>query len=433
MSTLRVLRETFANRNLAVLTLTQTLYMSAVMLWIPYRSLYILELGATKELLGMLLMVETLSQLVFQLPGGILTDHLGRKKVIVISSIFRFAAPMVYLLGTHWTHLAPGFILSSAGMISLPAINALIAESLPPQRRSSGFSAYRTVTWMPIIFTSLLGGVFMDYFGVLKGARISLQAMLIITIATTIIRWRYIKETLDTTKTEDKPREPRSNREYLRSLGKMPRNVWVLTGVAALSGFAMRSVYSFMVIYAVEEVGITTTQWGIIGTIVNIIATALTLPGGILADRIGKKPSITASKLIAPFATLGFTLSINFNQLAITQAIGGGISRGFGGTVWGNIGGPVWQAVVTDCTPPEERGRIMGLMGSIINVANIPASWVGGYLYENVSPVLPFQMSFIIDMMSLALFVALFREPESRETRIEGNQDCPTIPEEEPT
>ncbi len=69
---------------------------------------------------------------------------------------------------------------------------------------------------------------------------------------------------------------------------------------------------------------------------------------------------------------------------------------------------------------------MMGLMGSIINVANIPASWVGGYLYDNVSPSLPFQMSFVIDMISLALFVALFREPESKETTTNGNQEPPT-------
>ena len=76
---------------------------------------------------------------------------------------------------------------------------------------------------------------------------------------------------------------------------------------------------------------------------------------------------------------------------------------------------------------------MMGLMGSIINVANIPASWVGGYLYENVSPALPFQMSFVIDLISLTLFVTLFKEPESREIRTERNQEPPTVPEQEPT
>jgi MFS family permease len=189
----------------------------------------------------------------------------------------------------------------------------------------------------------------------------------------------------------------------------------------------MRSVYSYMVIYAVEEVGLTNTQWGLIGTIVNIIATILTLPGGMLADKIGRKPCITASKLLSPIGTIGFTLSNNFTQLAITQIIGGGVSRGFGGNVWGNIGGPVWQTVVADCTPPEERGRMMGLMGTLINIVNIPASWVGGYLYDKISPSLPFQMSFVIDIISLGIFIALFKEPDRSSTNMEVKQELSTM------
>lgn len=417
MTSLSVIRETFANRNLSVMTITQTFYMFTAFLWWPYRSLFILELGATKELLGMLLMVETLSQVVFQLPGGILADRLGRRKVIIYSSIFRVAASVVYLLSTHWTHIAPGLVLSSAGMISIPAVNALIAESLPQERRSSGFAAYRSVTWMPMIITSLLGGVFMDHYGVVRGVRLCLIAMLIISIAITLVRWRYIRETLETTRGRPKDsKKSKSVKSIIKGLGDMPREVWVLTAVAALSGFAMRTVWSFMVVYAVEVVGLTNTQWGLIGTIVSIISTALTIPGGILADRIGRKPCIIASRVLGPLSTIGFTLSTNFWQLTVSRSVGG-VAQGFGGMVWGPMGGPVWQALVADCTPPEERGRMMGLMGSIAGIVSTPASWVGGYLYDNVSPKLPFQTSFAIDILSLVIFVALFREPTlERET-----------------
>ena len=412
MGSLSVIRETFANRNLAVLTLTQTFYMFTAFLWWPYRSLFILELGATKELLGMLLMVETVSQVVFQLPGGILADRLGRRKVIIFSSLFRVAAPAVYLLSTHWTHIAPGLVLNSAGMISIPAINALIAESLPLERRSSGFAAYRTVTWMPMIVTSLLGGIFMDHYGVVRGVRLCLIAMLIISVASTLVRWRYIMETLEApeVKQEDPRQRTRSAREIVQGLGEMPREVWVLTVVAALSGFAMRTVWSFMVVYAVEVIGLTKTQWGLIGTFVSVISTVLTIPGGVLADRIGRKPCITASKVLGPLSTIGFVLSTDFWHLALARSVGG-VAQGFGGMVWGTMGGPVWQALVADCTPPEERGRMMGLMGSIAGIASTPASWVGGYLYDNISPRLPFQLSFALDALSAAIFVACFREP----------------------
>jgi MFS family permease len=416
LASLSVIRETLSNRNLAVLTFTQTFYMFTAFLWWPYRSLYILELGATKELLGALLTVETLSQVAFQLPGGILTDRLGRRRVIVYSSIFRAAAPIVYLFAVHWTHIAPGLILNAAGMISIPAINALIAESLPQQQRSSGYAAYRTITWMPMIFTSLLGGMFMDHFGVVKGVRLCLIAMLAISFATIFARWRYIEETMDTPRRGRRdPNKPVSLRQVFRRLGRMPRKVWILTAVASLSAFAMRTVWSFMVIYAVEEVGLTKTQWGLIGTLVSTIATILTIPGGLLSDRIGRKPCITASKILGPLSTIGFTLSSNFWQLALARSLGG-VAQGFGGMVWGPMGGPVWQALVADCTPPKERGRMMGLMGSMAGIASIPASWVGGYLYDNISPAGPFQVSFVLDIMALAIFIALFRETKIEES-----------------
>ena len=422
MASLNVIRETFSNRNLAVLTITQTFYMFTAFLWWPYRSLFILELGATKELLGMLLMVESVSQVVFQLPGGILTDRLGRRKVIIISSVLRAAAPVVYLLSTNWTHIAPGLILSSAGMISIPAINALIAESLPIERRSSGFAAYRTVTWMPMIITSLLGGIFMDYYGVVRGVRLCLIAMLIVSIASTLVRWRYIKETLEIPQVQPADaQQSRSFGDIVQGLGDMPRRVWVLTVVAALSGFAIRIVRSFMVVYAVEVIGLTKTQWGLIGTLVSIISTVLTFPGGVLADRVGRKPCITVSKVLGPLSTIGFVLSTSFWQLALARSIGG-VAMGFGGMVWGPMGGPVWQALIADCTPPEKRGRMMGLMGSIAGIVSTPASWVGGYLYDNVSPRLPFQASFAFDVLAVAIFVAFFKEPP-REREASSDED----------
>ncbi|MCW3979327.1 MAG: MFS transporter, partial [Candidatus Bathyarchaeota archaeon] len=159
MSSFSVIRETFSNRNVTVLTITQTLFMFTAFLWWPYRSLFILELGATKELLGMLLMLETVSRLMFQLPGGVMADRLGRRKLIVLSSVIRLGSPLVLLFATHWTHVAPGIVLNAASSLGMPAVNALIAESLPEGRRGSGFAAYRMVTWMPMIVTSLIGGM----------------------------------------------------------------------------------------------------------------------------------------------------------------------------------------------------------------------------------------------------------------------------------
>ena len=336
MSLFRVIREVFSNRNVLILTISQTPFMFTSFLWFPYRSLFILELGATKELLGMLLMLETFGQIIFQLPGGILADRFGRRRIIVLSSFFRIASPIIYMFSTHWTHMAPGIILNSAAMLGVPATNALIAESLSLKNRGAGFAAYRMVTWMPMIVTSLLGGIVMDYYGVIQGVRLCLIASLICSIISALLRWKFIAETLETTvvKAEKIEEQKISLKNRLhQQLKTIPKSVWILIVVSSLSGFAMRVYFSFMVVYSVEIVGLTTTQWGIIGTVISLISTVLTVPTGILTDRIGRKPCIIISRILSPLSTLGFTFATNFWQMCVVRAVGG-VARGFGGLVW---------------------------------------------------------------------------------------------------
>jgi MFS family permease len=407
VSFLKIMRETFSNRNIVVVTLSQALFMFTAFLWWPYRSLYIVELGGTKEQLGLLLMLETISGIIFQLPGGILADRLGRKKLLIVSSGIRMLSPLVFLYSAGWIHTAPGFILSSAGMLGMPAMNALIAESIPPENRGSGIAMYRTVTSMPMIVTSLMGGVIMDYFGVIQGCRYILIASAAVSLFSIFIRWRYIEETLEPTGTRKSPDGPKKG--VIQGLASMPRDVWVLTGVAAISAFAMRLMMSFMVVYSIEEVGLTTTQWGLIGTGASIITTLLTTPSGMMGDRIGRKPIIATSRVLASFSNVGYTFSQGFWHIAAVRGIGA-TANGLGGAMWGPMGGPVWQALVADLTPPEERARMMGLMGTISSLASTPASWAGGYMYDNISPALPFRVSFVIDMIGTALFIALYKE-----------------------
>jgi MFS family permease len=125
-------------------------------------------------------------------------------------------------------------------------------------------------------------------------------------------------------------------------LGNLSRDIWVIIVVAAVSSFAARGVMSFMVIYGVEVVGLTKTQWGIIGTIVSVITTLLTTPSGILADRIGRKPLIIASRTLTSVSTLGYTFSENFTHMCITRGLGG-IGSGLGGAMWGPSGRPLWR------------------------------------------------------------------------------------------
>jgi len=182
----------------------------------------------------------------------------------------------------------------------------------------------------------------------------------------------------------------------------------VILGISALS---MRLFSSFTVIYAVEVVGLSTTQWGLLGTVANITAIVFSIPGGRIADRLGKRVGILLSRIPMAFATLGYTFSSSFLHLGMVRTISG-MGSGFGADLYGAQGGPLWQALIIDYTPQHERGRFMGIIGTIKSVLCIPATWIGGYLYDNMSPSTPFRASFVMDVVAIAVFIFILKPPK---------------------
>ena len=407
--TFTVLREIFKTRNVSVITLTQTLSMIVGTLWTPFQALYILELGATVQNLGLILTFQSVTELLIQIPGGILTDKWGRKKIIILSTILRLMSTLIFLFAFHWTHIIPALILSSASIISAPASSALLAESISKENVSTGFAAIRTVTEFPLIITSLLGGILIDRTGILTGVRGILLAYSLVTLISIFFQWKYITETIQTTK-ENKP-EKIEWKKLVKSVQDLPTNIWTLSIILGISAFSLRLFSSYTVIYATEVVGLSTTQWGLLGTIANITAIIVSIPGGRIADQLGKKIGVLLSRIPMAFATLGYTFSNRFIHLAIVRTVNG-FGSGFGADLYGTQGGPLWQALIIDYTSQKDRGKMMGVIGTIKSILSVPATWIGGALYDDVSPVTPFRASFVMDILAIAILVFLLKPPE---------------------
>ena len=117
--------------------------------------------------------------------------------------------------------------------------------------------------------------------------------------------------------------------------------------VAVMGSFGMRMVWEFLPIYAVEVVGLSNTQLGIVETTVGLIATFLALPGGMLSDQFGRKPMILASRVLKPFTMLGITLSKNYLVFFVIRSISS-VADAFGGGAGIYAGGPAWNALIAD-------------------------------------------------------------------------------------
>ena len=195
-SYLSIMRDVLSSRNILSIAVTTSMITLIDMGWRPFWTPYLInELGADLAAVGLLSMIQSSERLLFQLPGGVLADRFGRRKIIVYGTAMRILTPILYLMATNWTHVIPALIISGATSIYMPAFNAIIADSLPETERGAGYGAYRMITSFPQVISPIIGGVLMDSFGYKEGVKIFLVASLVTNIIVTIVRWKVVTET----------------------------------------------------------------------------------------------------------------------------------------------------------------------------------------------------------------------------------------------
>jgi EmrB/QacA subfamily drug resistance transporter len=97
---------------------------------------------------------------------------------------------------------------------------------------------------------------------------------------------------------------------------------------------------------------------------------------GKLGDMFGRKPVFLAAILIFLAGSMLAGLSQSMAELIGFRALQG---IGAGGLMVGA------QAIIADIVPPRERGRYMGLIGSVFAVASVAGPLLGGFLVDNLS------------------------------------------------
>jgi EmrB/QacA subfamily drug resistance transporter len=129
-----------------------------------------------------------------------------------------------------------------------------------------------------------------------------------------------------------------------------------------------------------------------------LASTASTPLYGKLGDMYGRKPVFLAAILIFLAGSMLAGLSRSLDQLIAFRALQG---AGAGGLMVGA------QAIIADIVPPRERGRYMGLIGSVFAVASVAGPLLGGFLVEAISWRWVFYVNMPIGV--LAVLVVVFR------------------------
>ena len=407
-----ILKQVFSNRNVLTISSTNMLYHIFNSLWELWWTLYLIEeLKTPITIVGLLATIQNTSRILFQLPGGIISDRIGRKRVIVFGTGMRIVAPLFLLTANSWHWVVPGMVLNSIASIYVPAFNAIIAESLPQERRGTAFGAYRMLTSTPQIFMPVVSGYYLNQMGIARGVRIGLILFIGAASVATIVRAIFLEETLEPQERDHRTSTNGTINSLWETFRQQPRTIYAMMAVSIISGFAMRLTWTFLTPYATYEIGLTTTQYGLLQTVATGISVPLYLVSGMIADHFGRVPCILLARGLGPFDSLSLLLLRDFNHLlaaygiiGIAGGLGGGRLRG-----GGFMGGPAWQALIADIVPQRDRGKVMGLMGTLSGIIGLPGSYIGGIMYDR-NPNMLLAVGAGLEALAIPLILLFIKE-----------------------
>jgi len=265
----------------------------------------------------------------------------------------------------------------------------VVGDALPRERRAVGFTVQSILRRIPIAVAPTLGGLAIAAYGVIGGVHLGL-ALTVGLAAITLVAIRRI----DIPVARDEA--PMNVVAVWRSLPAPLR--WLLASdifVRTCEGL----VDVFLVLYAIDVVGISAPAYGILIGVQAVTAIVSYLPVARLADRIGRKPFVIATFVAFAAFPVAVVLAHDFMTLLVAFVVGG----------LREVGEPARKAMIVDLVRPSLRARSIGLYYLVRSLTVAPAAFIGGVLWK-VSPGLPFWLAGAIGLVGVAIFAATVEE-----------------------
>ena len=375
----------------------------------PFRSLYIRELGATPTVLGLMDSTGRAIDTTIRLPGGHIADKYGRKRIIYLMTFGMSLSFLLYALAPSWEIILIGIIIANISALYYPAIGALKTDSIPPDARGKGYAITQTIPKILAVASPAIAGILIDRMGLLDGMRIGYTIATLAFVIVAFLRLFFLEETLENPHEFDIKELKNDIVTSITSIrgtwGIIPRNLKAFILAMSISGFAGPFFYTVSAFYVIDVIGLSSVEWGLIGTAGLAISILFGFPLGKIVDRIGRLKSVRLAFLIwIPFL-LWFILARDFATLLVIFVV-----RSLIGTFYE----PAFMALRGDLIPRELRGRVIALFGMILSLVSIPSSAIAGVLYQ-WNPRYPFFANLCFQTFTLVVLIYYVKEPQKRE------------------
>ncbi|OGF54579.1 MAG: hypothetical protein A2Z21_06780, partial [Candidatus Fraserbacteria bacterium RBG_16_55_9] len=378
-------------RQLAILFLTLLMVMVGFGIIIPIMPFYAESMGASATHLGLLFASFSLMQFLFSPLWGRYSDRIGRRPVLLIGLLgMAISFVLIGVAQALWTLFAArilGGVLSSS---VLPAAMAYVADSTGPEQRGQAMGLMGAAMGLGMIFGPAIGG----FLGAFSPAMPFFVAAAL-TLLVAVFAAFFLPESLRSPARQEAVTRPQGHRPpsaYRELFHALHGPVGLLLMLGFLSTMALASLFGIFALFAQARFGFGESEMGAVFVALGIISA---LGQGVLVgwmiNRWAEERVIQVSLILSGLGFLGLTLAYDLASLiGLTTLLGLGTSL---------LGAPL-TSLISQRTPPDQQGTIMGVFNSYQSLGRIVGPLLGGVVFDLWGPEYPFIMAGVVFLLT---------------------------------
>jgi MFS family permease len=368
-------------RNTLLLAITQAVVGAGTQLIPALGAISVAQLMGNNTWSGLATALAGLARMLIAYPVGRVSDSRGRKAGLYIGLSLALLGSLITGVGmgveSFWLFVL-GVLVFGAGVGATQQLRVAAADMYPPQRRSEGISF--------VLMGSLLGALLSPLI-VALAERLAVElGHSPLAVAWFIVPLCVAPAFVLTALVRPDPKRialrlrdyypqlpPQSVSQVPSSAGSsFPRKVAIWAGIAAQGQMVMLMAMTSL---ALHQQGCSFNLISLSVTLHVLGMFAFSWPVGRLADRIGRRPVMLGGLLLSALGALlvGFTHA--YSSITLGTFL---VGLGWCGTYNGAT------TVVTDTTPPNERGRAVGMLDVWSNGAGTVLPILAGFLVEGI-------------------------------------------------